>query len=187
LGLKIVEGKSMYLRNILACFIDHGFFSKESDACEALATILLSEKDTIGYANKYDMLTLYDYYTIIALANDSSTTYEMFIRDVATKKYLPFDHIPEIILRVLGRYLNVIVNLYTFNLNSTVINNALDNDETQYIMIYQYSPDTYYNIIAVDKEFEPVGKNIIHKLNFEQINFAIQQEYSNDVTDFVSV
>lgn len=175
-------------RNVLYCFIEHGFFQTEKDACDLLLTIFSTERDTLGYVNKYDTLSLYDYYTMVAMANDIYLTYEMFMNKLFTYRYLPIDYLPEIIMRVLGRYLNVVVQLYTYNLTPTVIDNAFDNSQTQYMTIYQYSPDIYYNLIPISQEnFTPIGKLVIPE-ELMQLNILISpDEYSNDTTDIVTV
>lgn len=167
-GMKLENNKTnLWMHSILDCFIGKQLFSSKDDAINLIIYVFIVEKDTIGYINKYDISTLFDCYSMVAIANGINITYQEMIAYLQLRKRMPIEYPIEIILRIFSRILEIKIILYTSNLTKIEIDNSLEPCKKE-ISIYQHSIDHYYNIIPISNE-------------------NINEELYNDINDIVEI
>jgi hypothetical protein len=160
----------LYMHSIVACFVEHNFVTDSLDITKLILHTLINERCTPAYANKYDNMTLYEHYVLISMANDSKFTYDSVINKIGATNKIPLEFPVEIILGILGRLFNIIIELYSEKLTLITIDNSLDYTTAHLITIFQYTSDDYYNIIPKGKIFEPtVSKSYILGENLKEI------------------
>lgn len=152
-----IEMKKTFVHTAVECFVEHGFGDKRN-ILDMIHFILATEKDTIGYTNKYDTMTLFEHYNLISIANGIEIPYEHCL--ISTNPIVsPLEFLVEILLRILSRFYNVNIMLYSSQLVPLFIDNALSYD-VPIISIYQYSPDAFYNIFPIGTTFQPLARTM---------------------------
>ena len=189
----VVPDKPESLHTIISCFIAHKYFTTETEAVELLVRIMTTESDTFGFINKYEEMSLYDCYTLTALANDSKDSYEMMVAKLHKDKTLPYNFPTEVILSIFSRIFGIIIMLYTQQTLPVIIDNVLEADAKQ-LIIYQYTSITYYLLQPIGQTFTPIATEeeiktklaeIYSKTNVEQLNIMTPMVINN--TDIVEV
>lgn len=132
-------------------FVDYGLVKNKQEFTSLILSTMINEKNTPGFVNKYDTITLTDYFTMICIGNNIDTSYDMFINKMKNE-IIPNEFPLEILLRIISRVYNIIVILYTNNLTKVIIDNTLY-DDIQIIEMYQSSENLLYHIIPNDVEF----------------------------------
>ena len=150
-----VAGDNYYLYPI-DCFVQHGLANNRREIISLILFNMSHERDTTGFINKYDAITLVDYFTMICIANDIQTSYDTFLIDLQNES-VSIHFPPEILFRIISRIYNVIVIFYTGTLTKIVIDNALE-DNTRIIEIHQSHNEFFYNIIPFNTEFVPINE-----------------------------
>jgi hypothetical protein len=172
--------KNLWFHSILDCFVECGFAKDNKEISIAIYHILFTEKNTIGYVNKYEYMSLFDYFVLVSIANDISSSYEKFMKEIGATYRIPFDYPMEIIMRILSRLYNVTIIFYTNKLTCMVIDNCLEINSNN-IAIYQYSPDAFYTIT-------PIGSPVnIIEVGINETNKLGQYKPINDIADIVEI
>lgn len=169
-----VKMEKTFIHTIVDCFVEHGFADKKT-IMNTIQFILATERNTIGYTNKYDTMTLYDHYNLVSIANDNNIPYEICME--STSLFLsPLEFLTEILLRILSRVYNVNIMFYSTQLVPLFIDNALSFD-VPVITIYQYTGDLNYNIYPLGTTFQPLAQT-------KEVNDSAPV---NDIEDIVDV
>jgi len=166
-----------WTHSIANCFVEKGLEKNTQEIARVVCQTMINEKDTVGYTNKYDDMTLFDNYVLVTMANDINLSYDSALEQLIQLSMIPFDYPIEILLRILSRIYCVDIIFYSSNLVPLFINNSLG--EQNIIAIYQYNLDSFYNIISIDQQ--PLD----HFYN-TQTNTSIQQS-SNNINDIVEI
>lgn len=163
--------KNRWIHTILDCFIEHQFALSVAEIVQFISQIFLLERETPGYTNKYDEMTLYDHFTLICMANDIPVTYDNFVQQIQVTGKLPTEYPFEIIMRVLSRMYNVDIMFYSNHLTPLCIENTIpdysfgQNKPIEMITIYQSTLDSFYNIIPIGSQWEPINSQTGTKIN----------------------
>lgn len=191
LGFQIVYLKNVRSHSIIDCLIEHGFSIDNNDIIINIVQVLINEKNTIGYSNKYDTMTLYDHYTLITIANDIKQSYNYFLQQILETSQIPFDFPIEFLTRILSRLYDINIIIYLENLTCIEIDNSLKQNSNQ-LTIYQFHIDYFYNIIPINTTFSPIYPNKITDHNTSKLTQSITDMISyrkteNDINDIVDV
>lgn len=120
-----------------------------------IADAMTTERNTMGFFNKYDEIDLETPYSLLSVNMDKDIkTYDEFIRHLYLKSQLPFYYPVEFVLRILSRILNIKINFYYEELDVMNIDNTIV-IEAQDIDIYQTQSSSYYVIIRI-KPVDPL-------------------------------
>ncbi|XWV26216.1 putative orfan [Tupanvirus soda lake] len=152
IGYEVVQGKYFNFHTVEDCFIQHGFAANKKELTMLVYDVLVTERNTSGYTNKYDTMTLSDHFTLISIANDITISYESFVAQIMNTERIPWDFPIEILMRILSRLYNVNIMFYCDKLTSMYIDNASDHN-AKVLDIYQHSIDMFYNIIPIGSQF----------------------------------
>ncbi|XWV24966.1 putative ORFan [Tupanvirus deep ocean] len=190
IGYEVVQGKYFYIHTIEDCFIQHGFAANNKDLATQICGVLVTERDTSGYTNKYDTMTLNDHFTLISIANDITVSYDSFVAQIMKTERIPWDFPVEILMRILSRFYNVNIMFYCDKLTNIYIDNAMDHN-AKVLDIYQHSIDMFYNIIPIGSQFSKLGtiENTYSNLpEIQQFNQQTSLEPNvNDISDVVDI
>ncbi|CAH6419921.1 Hypothetical protein MVR_LOCUS8 [uncultured virus] len=141
----------LWFHKIPSCFVQHGFAKDVDSVAFMIHTALVDERFTPGYVNKFDDATLETRFKLATAAAHIYTTYDSILT-MTSMKIIPLNLPSEIQLRVLSRIYNTIILFFPMDLSAYTIDNTLEpNPHT--IKIYQFAPDTYYNIIESNSCF----------------------------------
>ena len=169
IGYQIVKPTiNSWMHGLDNCFIQQGLASNTKEIASFVYYIMSTERNTPGYTNKYDTMTLYDHFMLVSIANDVQTSYDLFMAMILKAETIPFEYPTEILLRILSRICNVNIVFYSNRLTCITIDNASETNANT-IDIFQYTPDIFFNIIPIGSEFYETG---IHyqKLDLSTIN-----------------
>jgi hypothetical protein len=144
--------QKLWMHMIEDCFVEHGFASNTNEIARLVYHVMSTEKDTCGFTNKYDTITLYEHFVIISIANNIDYSYEYFMSLLSTYEKIPFEYPIEFLMRILSRCYDVNILFYSGKLMEFFIDNALL-DEAKNLHIYQESMDTFYNIVPIGSGF----------------------------------
>lgn len=160
IGMKIVlPPKPVWFHMICDCLIQQNIISCQEEALSILVNSLVAEKNTIGYTNKYDNITLFDHFTLICIANNMDTNYDKIIDVMTSTRRISHDFPIELLARIFSRVFNVIINLYLPDLTQNIIDNTIMEKDILFVNIYRYSDDYFFNIIQTTETFKPYGSN----------------------------
>lgn len=182
---------NQYFHSIIDCLLQHKVSTSTGKIIELLYETMLIERYTIGFADKYNAISLEDHYCMICIANDIKTEYDDFL--IYIKKYsrLPYDYPVEVILRIVSRIFNVRIVFYSQQLIQLEVDNAIDEISTMYI--YQHTSECFYNIVPKGTSFVPIGEQNVFKhivpsnLSSDLFDLEISIEVVNDVNDVVEI
>lgn len=182
---------SNWFHGLIDCFVEQGFADSKTIITNILY-ILYNERDSIGYTNKYDTLTLYDHYILITIANDINLSFDQSIQQILESSRIPIEFPTELTMRILSRLYNVKITFYLENLSCIELDNCISDNPKQ-MTIYQFHLDFYYNIIPCGNIFCPFyqRKNIDHNINKLEHQVPTFKTFSkkieNDLNDIVEI
>ncbi len=169
------------------CFVEQGLASDTKEIALLIYHIMQVEKDTMGYANKYDSLSLYEYFKLVSIANSCDHSYEHHMSLILKNNIIPFEYPVEILMRILSRLYDVNIVFYSDKLIDLYIDNSLSNNP-KIINIFQASNDSFYNIIPIGTDFNKICDNLSYKYSAE--NYNIDRSYimndNSDISDIVN-
>ena len=145
-----------HMRTPLQCFVEYGFAKNRNETNEKILDIFISQQHTRNYIDITDEKTLNDYYDLVNIANNKQITYDEFIYKI--KRYSNYcenyiwDFPIEIILKILSRVYNVVIQFLSMDFDNIVIDNTV-NHSPYWICIYQHDPDLYFNVITLGDVF----------------------------------
>ena len=174
------NGSNKWSHALEDCLIEHGYADDSKEITKIIYYVLITERDTIGYLNNHDDMTLYDRFTLVSIANDMYTSYDTFVDKLGQNFVMPYDYPVEIIIQILCRYYNINITLYSENLSVIEFNNS---SNITNINIYRYTFDSYYNILPIGQTFV---KSCIKKIllpsmiNFESNNY-VNTNFKSDI------
>lgn len=185
IGFQIDSSQENLLNNsLLDCFVQRGFVNNSKEIISLICNILLTERDTIGYLNKYEKMSLIEYFNLIAIANDITISYDNFVQNMIGTTNIPINYPLEIIMRILSRVYNIKITFFTNQLLPLIIDNYLY-ENFNCIYIYQYSSISYLNIVPLESN---ISKNILTKNDRSDINTnQNQNEPINNIIDIVDI
>lgn len=184
IGYQIFMGENnKWIHDVIDCFIEHGFVSDRKEIASLIYHAMITNRNTPGYTNKYDEMTLYDHYILISIANDNVTSFDLSMEKILNNSDIPIEFPIEIILRIISRLYNINIVLYPENLKPIFISNALTDPKE--IGIYRATADNYYNIIPINEDFYPIHYTTKHS-SYPKHNFSTEKT-TNDITDIVEV
>ena len=193
-GYEIVYNNCGWIHTLQDCFVEHGFAVDSTSVAKIVYYVLMTERDTPGYLNKYDDMTTYDRFTLVSIANDSEISYDTFVYKIEQLGKIPYEFPVEILLQLLSRYYDI--NIFLFTEGQIInINNVLDNKNPKHINVYRYSYDSYYNVIPIGSQFTKACENkkpvpLINLGINPNMNYLAQQVDNvvvNDMNDIVEI
>ena len=111
-----------------------------------IADAMTTERNTMGFFNKYDEIDLETPYTLLAVNMDKDLmSYDEFVNHLFIKNKLPFYYPVEFILRILSRILNVVIHFCYDDFHKMHIDNTIELNPYD-IYIYQTTASSYYII-----------------------------------------
>ena len=178
IGYQIVKPTiNSLIHGIDKCFIQQGLVSNTKEVALFVYQIMSTERDTLGYTNKYDAMTLYDHFILVSIANDVTISYDLFMTMIIKTETIPFEYPTEILLRILSRICNVNIMFYSNKLTCIAIDNTPETN-TITIDIFQYTPDIFFNIIPIGSEFHEIGVHY-QKLDLRTTNTTTHTSSTN--------
>jgi hypothetical protein len=179
IGFSLVKELKHIEHDVLDCIVDHNFCKNKKTLILLICDILKKNKNVYGYIDKFDkLITLHDLFIIINAAYDNNVNYDNSVRIMEKTCILSPGFPVELLLKIISRHYNTIITLYTEDLNSLFIDNAIG-ESPKWINIFKYSCHSYYNIIPIGETFVPSG-------NDEPDNIA-SETIMNDLSDIVTL
>lgn len=176
IGYEIVVPNNLsWMHTLLECFVEHEFAEHTKEIATRIANALITNRNTPRYINKYDTVTLQDYFTMICIANEISTSYDSFIISFLENK-TTYDFPAEILMRILSRVYDVDITFYTNNLVPVAIYNAI-NYNAKLVTIYQYSMDYFFNVVPIGSNFVPIAEPLAEFIDQNKMD-----QFKNEIT-----
>ena len=97
----------------------------ESQLANAIVHIMEVSRNEPGIFNKYDDIDLETSYMMIAMSNDISDSYDIFLAEISERQDLPLSYPLEFVMRIISRLLNIPIHLYETNMECIVIDNTI--------------------------------------------------------------
>ena len=172
IGYEVVDlDYDSLIHSLLDCLVEYGFASDSKEIMILICQILNEEKNISGYLNKTDNLTLCEHLEMYNLANDTSILYDDLVKKMEDSSDMFYDYPFEIILNIISKHYNVNIKIYHSNgIDVFEFKNACKTNPKN-IVLFQYSVDSYYNIIPIRSKFiktfqnEPDYSEIVNDLN----------------------
>jgi hypothetical protein len=178
LGYQVVDNSKT--SNILELFRTHQFVNNHAELVDLIIDRMETDRCVPGSFNKYDEIDLGTAYMLLAMSNDINITYDQFLSRLKETKVLPNEYPVEFILRIISRIFGVVIYLYDSKFKSMTIDNVIDYLYQQHVTIYQASFMTFYLLVPLNEEFNPIGTCQPGQLNQsnqpnQSVQYTIQQ------------
>ena len=154
-GLEIyIRGELKQNHDIFDCLVEYGIYDSRNTAAVILSGIIQQFRDVPYFMDNNNDTSVFGMYDLIAIANDSTMSFEIFLAHLRSNNKLTADFLVEFILRIVSRVYNVNIMLFAVDVSTQILIDNTIEENPRMLNLYHYGMGYQFLLMPIGGKFK---------------------------------